>query len=176
MTFVTFIIAMAAIGAFYFYSTKPACRAAVNNWSLLACDALQEKALESFGKVIKQKVAVDSIMQPFRRLIEVPAEALTAASTLSSGSTGSRLGPSDNEKPEGETHAGATALRSATLNQEENQPAAFRVGETSADTALEKGLVTGEKKKKKKKSKSKSKKKKSSKKSKTMEEALPDDM
>ncbi|MCP9259707.1 hypothetical protein DINM_003063 [Dirofilaria immitis] len=54
MAFVTFVIAMAAIAAFYLYSTKPECRKAVNNWSTSACDILKEKIISS-QDIIKQK-------------------------------------------------------------------------------------------------------------------------
>ncbi|KAK6107866.1 hypothetical protein QQG55_29910 [Brugia pahangi] len=64
MAFVTFVIAMAAIGAFYLYSTKPACRQAVNNWSVLACDALQGKVTPSSGQIVKRKVQVVSTTAP----------------------------------------------------------------------------------------------------------------
>uniref|UniRef100_A0A1I8EEV6 Uncharacterized protein n=1 Tax=Wuchereria bancrofti TaxID=6293 RepID=A0A1I8EEV6_WUCBA len=172
MAFVTFVIAMAAIGAFYLYSTKPACREAVNNWSVSACDALQGKVTPSSGQIVKRK--------------EVPAEALPSGPVGSSGSTGSQLtGTSDDDKaitiPEGETHTGATVIRSSTLNQEEGRPQpALRTATVPTDGTPEKRLVTGEKKKKKKKSKSKkSKKKKSSKGNKKevkkSEEMLPED-
>ncbi|KAL3985124.1 hypothetical protein ACH3XW_37330 [Acanthocheilonema viteae] len=157
MTFVTFVIAVAAIGAFYFYSTKPACREAVNNWSVLACDALQEKVIQPSVK----------------RKKEVSAKALPSGSTATSATTGSPLatGTSDDEKPGGMI----TALGSSTLNREESQPSALRPETAETDTAREKKL-TGEKKKKKKKSKNKkSKKKKSSKRSKKSEEIIPDE-
>nr|CTP80955.1 Bm9383 [Brugia malayi] len=171
MAFVTFVIAMAAIGAFYLYSTKPACRQAVNNWSILACDALQGKVTPSSRQIVKRK--------------EVPAEALPSGSVGSSGSTGSQLtGTSDDDKaaiPEGETRTGATVIRSSTLNQEEGRTTPVsRTATVPTESTPEKGLVTGEKKKKKKKSKSKkSKKKKTSKGSKKevkkSEEILPED-
>ncbi|VIO97759.1 Uncharacterized protein BM_BM9383 [Brugia malayi] len=189
MAFVTFVIAMAAIGAFYLYSTKPACRQAVNNWSILACDALQGKVTPSSRQIVKRKVqvvAIDSMMQPFLRpTSEVPAEALPSGSVGSSGSTGSQLtGTSDDDKaaiPEGETRTGATVIRSSTLNQEEGRTTPVsRTATVPTESTPEKGLVTGEKKKKKKKSKSKkSKKKKTSKGSKKevkkTEEILPED-
>ncbi|EJD74666.1 hypothetical protein LOAG_18044 [Loa loa] len=126
------------------------------------------------------------MMQPFLRPTEVPPETLPPGS-VGSYSSGNRLvtGTSDDDKPaavpEGETQAGATALRTSTLNQEEGQPSPFRAGAAPTDETPEKGLVTGEKKKKKKKkSKSKkSKKKKSSKgnkkEGKKSEETLPEE-
>uniref|UniRef100_A0A0R3RVT2 DUF4755 domain-containing protein n=1 Tax=Elaeophora elaphi TaxID=1147741 RepID=A0A0R3RVT2_9BILA len=133
MTFVTFIIAVVAIGAFYFYSTKPACREAVNNWSASACEALQEKITQSSGQVIKQKVSFHNIakvntrnmMQSFLCPAETPVEVLPSGSTVSTVSTGSRLitGISGDEKPEDETHTG-------------------RAETALTNTAREKGLVT----------------------------------
>ncbi|EJW79019.1 hypothetical protein WUBG_10072 [Wuchereria bancrofti] len=149
MAFVTFVIAMAAIGAFYLYSTKPACREAVNNWSVSACDALQGKVTPSSGQIVKRKIAIDSMMQPFLRpTAEVPAEALPSGPVGSSGSTGSQLtGTSDDDKaitiPEGETHTGATVIRSSTLNQEEGRPQpALRTATVPTDGTPEKRLVT----------------------------------
>ncbi|VDK81117.1 unnamed protein product [Litomosoides sigmodontis] len=204
MTLVTFVIAMAAIGAFYFYSTKPACREAVNSWSVAARDALQGRAIQSSGQFTKRKVRtanatnLTSPMQYQPEPKEVSANTIGSGSTISSGSTGSQLGTgtSDDEKAEGAIRAGTTPLHSSTLiPEDEGQPSALPAGATATGGAPEKRLLTGEKKKKKKSKGKKSKKRKNSKgsnnegeskvkggkkkkkkKSKKLDETLPDDI
>uniref|UniRef100_A0A8R1TXW1 Uncharacterized protein n=2 Tax=Onchocerca TaxID=6281 RepID=A0A8R1TXW1_ONCVO len=163
MAFVTFVIALATIAAFYFYSTKPECRKAVNDLSTATCDALKETIIP-----LKQKEEVPVEARPFdsigsRLLLRTDTEEKTAV------------------VPGGDTQAD-TALRSSTLQgQEGGQSLTLGTGAVSTVRTSEKELVTGDKKKRKKsKSKKGSKKKKGSKrnkkKGKKLEEALPEDL
>uniref|UniRef100_A0A915PG94 Uncharacterized protein n=1 Tax=Setaria digitata TaxID=48799 RepID=A0A915PG94_9BILA len=168
MALVTFFVAVAAITAFYFYSTKPACREVVKNWSISKHDGVKEVTPSEAIKERKQ---------------ETPAEALPAGAVGSQTSSRPR---DDEEKtatvPDGDAQTGTALDPPIFLNKDSGQPSPLPSGATAVEGKPEEGGVTGnvkQKKKKKSKNKKSSKRKKGSKRSKKegkkTEETLPDD-